>query len=342
MSTASRTLIGLAFVVGAAHLGCGRGGPLPTGGTESAELLRAMDGPVGAFQTANSPPTLELRTQPPWAPADPLPIVSGRAPLEVRFNLCRSSDPDQAPDPTSSEGDSLNWQFHFGDDGSSPWNPDGTFHANVGHMCRTSHTYDSPGKYTATVSVTDKHLEDQGGDVARLARVTQQLTIDVGRADAGPSGGGGATFCSSPGLAIPDNGGPPGVSDTLSASGRRLSDLNVSIVATHTFVGDLIFTLKHVSTGTSVTVFDRPGVPAGTFGCGGNNINTVLDDAAASPVENVCLAADPTIDAGPYAPNNPLAAFNGESLSGNWTLFVSDNAGLDTGTLDQWCIIGTF
>ena len=35
--------------------------------------------------------------------------------------------------------------------------------------------------------------------------------------------------------------------------------LIVSIQATHTWVGDLIFTLVHVDTGTTITVIDRPG-----------------------------------------------------------------------------------
>jgi hypothetical protein len=323
---------------------CGGSDPLPMGGSEMPGLENEADGRLRALHNPNRPPTLALATQPAAAPGDPFPVISGRAPLEVRFNLCRSSDPDQEPDdqPTSGEGDSLNWQFHFGDDGSSPWNPDGTFHANVGQMCRTSHVYQE-GRYTATVSVTDKHLEDQGGQVARLARVTQQLTIDVVGSPAGAGGGGGApaTLCSSPALAIPDSL-PTGVADTLSTSGGTLTDLDVSIVATHTWVGDLIFTLQHVDTGTTVIVFDRPGVPVSTFGCQQNDIATTLDDAAGTSVENVCVVGSPAIDAGPYAPNNPLAAFNGESLSGNWTMRVSDNALGDTGTLDQWCLVPSF
>jgi len=36
--------------------------------------------------------------------------------------------------------------------------------------------------------------------------------------------------------------------------------------------------------------------------------------------------------------NWQLAAFNGETMQGDWTLLVSDNAGLDTGSLNSWSL----
>lgn len=145
-------------------------------------------------------------------------------------------------------------------------------------------------------------------------------------------------MCRAPGLAVPDNN-PTGVSDNLvSSTLGTLSDLNVSIDTSHTWVGDLIFTILHVDTGTSVRIIDRPGVPASTFGCSGNNIGAILDDEALSPVENECAGGVPTIN-GAFSPNNPLSAFDGEDLSGTWRLTVSDNAAGDTGTLDEWCLL---
>jgi hypothetical protein len=102
-------------------------------------------------------------------------VISGFAPLKVLFNLCRSSDPDT--------NDSLNWQFHFGDSPTTPFRPDGTFNPDAEHTCRTEHVYEA-GRYTATVSVTDKHLEDQGKGAVALARKTQQLIVDVSSAQA--------------------------------------------------------------------------------------------------------------------------------------------------------------
>jgi hypothetical protein len=163
---------GLLMLAVALHLACGDGA-LP--GAPSVEgVATDGDGPVGVLD--NSPPEMNLRTTPPAVPGDPYPVISGSAPLTVRFNLCRSEDPDQAEDGS---GDSLNWQFHFGDDGTPPFNPDGTFNANFARQCRAEHTY-GEGTYVATVSVTDKHLEDQSDGVANLARVTQRLTVSVG------------------------------------------------------------------------------------------------------------------------------------------------------------------
>ncbi|MEM7083261.1 MAG: thrombospondin type 3 repeat-containing protein [Pseudomonadota bacterium] len=147
----------------------------------------------------------------------------------------------------------------------------------------------------------------------------------------------GTLICTSPNVAIPDNSAA-GVDSSLTVpSGGALTDLNVSLMATHTYVGDLIFTLTHDDTGTSVIMVDRPGVPASGFGCGNNNVDATIDDESGTPVETTCLT-DPAL-AGVLSPNNPLSAFDGEDLSGSWTLNVSDNAGIDTGTMDTWCLI---
>ena len=125
----------------------------------------------GGASAQNDPPTMVLRTTPPVDPERG--AVSGPAPLTVRFNVCRSSDPD--------DGDTLNYQFNFGDSGGPAFNPDGTFNADFDHFCRTEHIYRSPGTYTATVSVTDKNLSDQGRDVSALARQTQTVMIVASR-----------------------------------------------------------------------------------------------------------------------------------------------------------------
>ena len=151
-------------------------------------------------------------------------------------------------------------------------------------------------------------------------------------------------ICQTPQLTIPDND-PTGASTTLTVpSGGSLSDLDFSTNTTHTWVGDLKYTLQHVDTGTTVTLIDQPGVPATTFGCSGDNINaTINDEGADGNVETTCLAATPTI-AGDLVGGDPantslLAAFDGESFAGDWTLTVSDNAGGDTGIVNEWCLI---
>ncbi|MCA9933970.1 MAG: proprotein convertase P-domain-containing protein [Ardenticatenaceae bacterium] len=140
-------------------------------------------------------------------------------------------------------------------------------------------------------------------------------------------------FCSTPDLGIPDNNAA-GVVDTIVVpEGGSILDLNVAITATHTWVGDLIFTLEHAETGTAVTLIDRIGIPATSYGCYLNNIYATLDDEALVWVENAC---PPT--GGNYIPNSPLSSFDGEDLSGTWNIHVSDHVRGDAGRLAAWCL----
>lgn len=139
-------------------------------------------------------------------------------------------------------------------------------------------------------------------------------------------------------LAIPNNS-PGGVSSVIEVvAPGAISDLDVGVLITHTWVGDLSVTLTHVDTGTTVTLIDRPGAPGtGTVGCMGENIDATLDDEASSAVETECLAAIPTIS-GAVRPNNPLSAFDGEQLAGTWRLTVTDHVVLDEGFLEAWAL----
>jgi hypothetical protein len=144
-------------------------------------------------------------------------------------------------------------------------------------------------------------------------------------------------ICRSPALAIPD-GSAAGINDNfVVADAGTLTGLKLVIKATHTYVGDLKFTLSKAP-GTSI-VIDRPGYTGSGFGCSGDNVDVVIDDGSGVLVESQCNASPPALS-GNVKPNNPLAAaFMGQPLAGTWTLNVSDNAGSDTGTLDQWCLL---
>jgi subtilisin-like proprotein convertase family protein len=133
--------------------------------------------------------------------------------------------------------------------------------------------------------------------------------------------------------------GTANISSNVAVSGisGNIIDVNVSVDMLHTFVGDLIFTLNNPA-GTGVTIIDRPGVPARTYGCSGNNVLAILDDAAILPVENQCASTVPTIN-GTFSPNNALAAFNGQSANGTWTLLVQDAyTSEDAGSLNSWSV----
>ena len=90
-----------------------------------------------------------------------------------------------------------------------------------------------------------------------------------------------------PALPIPDDD-PTGVSDTVMfTTPGTIGDVNFLIGVTHTWVGDLIVTLEHG--GTTVTLIDRQGVPASTFGCSADNWeNPILDDeGTGGPIEDL-------------------------------------------------------
>ena len=147
-----------------------------------------------------------------------------------------------------------------------------------------------------------------------------------------------ARFCREPVIAIPDNDSA-GVTDALAvADTGALSDLDVELVTSHSWMGDLIFVLRHQQTNTAITLIDRPGVSSGDFGCSGDDIDAVLDDDAIDPVESACDGSVPTIK-GALTPTDKLQAFVGEDVGGTWLLTLSDNARQDRGSLVSWCLV---
>lgn len=160
-------------------------------------------------------------------------------------------------------------------------------------------------------------------------------------------------LCSTPGSPIPDSSENdlPGQSltDTITfTENGAIQDLNVYISATHSFVGDLVFTLTHkVGSETSTTLIGRPGFSQpGTDACDGDNINLTLDDEAQPPllVQTNCIThgqGNPSVPAytsTSYIPASPLSVFDGEDISGQWLLSVTDHYSGDIGVLNQWCI----
>jgi subtilisin-like proprotein convertase family protein len=141
-----------------------------------------------------------------------------------------------------------------------------------------------------------------------------------------------------PNLPIPDNN-PTGISHVLNVgTAFQIADLNLRLVINHSWVGDLVVRLSHAG-GPFVTVIDRPGVPATTFGCEGNNYDIVLDDEGLSAIENLCGQPNNPPSPPNYTPNNPLSFFDGQNFAGQWTLNVNDMDIGDVGTLVQWSLV---
>jgi subtilisin-like proprotein convertase family protein len=121
------------------------------------------------------------------------------------------------------------------------------------------------------------------------------------------------------------------ITSTVSFNGvvGAVTDVNVKLNITHTYVGDLVITLADPAD-AKVTLFSNVNI-------GGQNFSdTIFDDQAATPID---LGTAPF--AGSYQPNGFLGAFNGAVPNGTWTLSVSDVGPGDTGTLNGWTVFLT-
>lgn len=124
---------------------------------------------------------------------------------------------------------------------------------------------------------------------------------------------------------IPDQGQ---LNSTINITGvsAPVTDVNVTLTISHTFDSDLdVFLIS--PTGTRVELFTDVG------GDGHDFNGTILDDQAASSIEG---GTAPFV--GSYRPEGSLAALNGETANGNWTLEVNDVVNGDTGSLRAWSI----
>lgn len=161
--------------------------------------------------------------------------------------------------------------------------------------------------------------------------------------------GGQFQFGVAPNLGIPDNV-PVGIQSVISVPATgAISDVDVNLHIMHSWQGDVIATLSH--NGTTVTVVRNSGgstvgCTTSIFGYQSNNFGSaanplVLDDSAPVSIDCYDGSADTiAIDdfAGPAMPHEPLAAFNGMDVSGDWVLTVSDPLVQETGTLVSWSI----
>ncbi|GMR21177.1 MAG: hypothetical protein BMS9Abin36_1776 [Gammaproteobacteria bacterium] len=152
-------------------------------------------------------------------------------------------------------------------------------------------------------------------------------------------------FCNtnnSAGWSITDNSttNAPVTVNMGSATGPIL-DVNVTTDITHTWVGDLDATVTSPD-GASSELFNRPMKPPWFWGCGGNNLQVVLDDEAGTGnIDGLCGGGVPTIS-GTYEPQdlagNPLADIDNGSVNGVWNVAVADNATQDQGSVDNVCV----
>lgn len=180
------------------------------------------------------------------------------------------------------------------------------------------------GEYPVTITVQDD------GDPVQSASQSFTLTVL-------PAGVGIVSQCTTPIAAIPDNTGVPLVSSLTIADDRQITDLDIKLIVSHTYVGDLVASVS-LDGGTSVSLIDRPGVPASAFGCDGTDIDATLNDEGSDgAAEDTCNLGSPAIG-GQLTPSSPLSALDGELIGGSWEITISDEATQDSGVLFQWCV----
>lgn len=288
------------------HGGCGDGGAGANAGTaiEHTDLQNALANPLGVLSAFSVTPTAAVTHDGPVGG----PFTNPLTPYTV------TNDTGVAITYSVTTGPLLNASTSGGvlADGASV-NVDITLDPGVGIL--------APGLHADSVTFTDV---THGGTQVRDHLFAVGLTT--------------ITSTDTP-IAIPD-GDPVGTTSTITipaGCGEVITDLDVMLDVTHTWVGDLIFTLEH--NGTPVTIVDRPGYTGSGFGCSTDNFdNAILDDeGTGGAIEDQCTA-DLTSPPN-YTPQNPLSAFDGMDLAGTWTLTVSDNAGADIGTLESWSLI---
>jgi subtilisin-like proprotein convertase family protein len=144
-------------------------------------------------------------------------------------------------------------------------------------------------------------------------------------------------------ISPPDNNPAGATSSIVIGANQTISDVDVTLFgASHTWVGDLIATITHVDTGTSVTLFSRTGGGSGdssdlggtyTFSDGGDDWwQEAFDRTFAEPLTPGTYQATDINNIDQFL----ATAFAGESTAGTWTLFLSDNSADDTGSIQSW------
>jgi subtilisin-like proprotein convertase family protein len=137
-----------------------------------------------------------------------------------------------------------------------------------------------------------------------------------------------ATFTKTENKKIPDRGTYTS-SLTVSPTGNIL-DLNVRVNINHEWDEDLdVFLIA--PDGTRTELFTDVG------GMGVNFTNTVLDDAATTPITSGTAPFT-----GTYLPEGNLTLLEGKSLTGTWKLEAKDDGWLVSGTLVDWSITARY
>ncbi|NBV45042.1 MAG: hypothetical protein EBR86_05225 [Planctomycetia bacterium] len=107
---------------------------------------------------------------------------------------------------------------------------------------------------------------------------------------------------------------------------RPITDVDVTVSITHTWVSDLTLTLIAPS-GRRIVLASAVG------GATANFTGTIFDDAATTPIASATAPRT-----GRFQPAQALSSLNGESANGTWQLEITDSVASDQGTLTAWSV----
>ena len=170
----------------------------------------------------------------------------------------------------------------------------------------TGGSYTLPGLYAGTYNI----IASKDGWATAAQEVTLAAGEDLTGVDLELTPVSSTEICKAPHLGIPDSY-PIGVSDTISFPvTATVSGVEVFIDLSHTYIGDLIISLKSPG-GTTVTLHNR----------GGGSADNIYGWYPSQ-----------------ITPDGDLDDFIGDPTGGSWILHISDNAGADTGVLNEWCL----
>lgn len=159
-----------------------------------------------------------------------------------------------------------------------------------------------------------------------------------------------ATTFTGAGGTIPDSN-PAGFTSMITVNDDFfVGDITVDLVGlTHTWIGDLVVTLTHVTDGKTQNLFNRVGKTDATTGFGDSSNLGGTYSFNDSYVGNLWTAAagggtDFVVPPGNYFASAPLTGakvtllsqFGSTNAKGTWQLSIVDLAGGDTGTLGSW------
>lgn len=172
--------------------------------------------------------------------------------------------------------------------------------------------------------------DDAGGDTGSL----DSWSLEISTFPVAPTVG--ATSSGSNMTATPINDNTSFTSTaTIAGADTFVCDAELETFITHSFPGDLDITITS-PLGTVVTVTTDNGGTADDAFDGTVWNDDAGDTTTPGPVTDHAYSTG--VLASPLTVEEAMAAFRGEDPNGLWTLEVGDDAGGDTGSLDQWTI----